>query len=113
MWLSCGTPTPSFTPVRITCPPSSKTQTRRLPASRPQATRSLRSSGSAEFHLVSSMIALFRYVAARRGLQPERGGEQRTRVVGLRIFVQLRSRPLLDHLAVAHHAQMARKRGHD
>jgi hypothetical protein len=48
---------------------------------------------------------------ARLRFQPERRGEQRAGVVGLRILEQLGGRALLHHLAMAHHDQMAGERG--
>ena len=45
------------------------------------------------------------------GFEPERGRKQRAGVIGLRVLEQLRGRPFLHHLAVAHHDQMAGQRG--
>src|SRR5580658_3391425 len=121
---SYGTRPPSFTPTPITWRPQSRRPTMPSRGSRPPPARSLRSSGwfeAIQTAVAPQIISLSIFLrltgfhlagkCSRRGFEPERRGEQRAGVVGLRIFEQFRSRPLLHHLAVTHHNQMARERG--
>src|SRR4051812_25792308 len=95
--------TPSYMPMPATWRRKSKTSARLWHASRLPAATSPASSGC------SDREALLRD-SAGRGLDAERGRKQRPRVIGLRILEQFRSRPFLNHLAEAHHDQMACQR---